>query len=311
MKIALFDDFALGVVRGDRIIDVSAALPADIAAAPGRYRMNLIIERFGELRDAIAGATMGDGRPLSSVRLRAPSPAPSKMVFAIGNYHEGVEGASRPLGMFLKAPSTILDPGGVVELPPDDAIIFHHEAELAVVIGRRCRNVSRQEALSCVFGYTGLIDVSARGMGSGVGFIDKSFETFCPLGPWITLADEIPDPQNLSVKLWENDQPRQDYHTSDMEHQVVNLIAYASRVTTLMPGDVIACGTNHQGLGPMQDGETCTLEVEHVGRLSVTVSDPSKRKWPMAIDSNIGHAVREWRRSGVMNPETAYTRRIA
>ncbi|WP_404478863.1 fumarylacetoacetate hydrolase family protein [Novosphingobium sp. BL-52-GroH] len=281
-------------------------------ALPGLYRMNALIESFDEFRGAIEKAATGAGRPLAEAQLRAPVQRPVQMLFAMGNYHEGLEGTARPLGLFLKASSTILDPGGTVVLPSDDAKIFHHEAEIAVVIGKECKDVAAEDALDVVFGYTGIIDVSARGMGMGVGFIDKSFETFCPMGPWITLTDEITDPQNVSVRLWQNDQPRQEYHTSDMEHQIRNLIAYASHITRLYPGDIIACGTNHQGLGPMQDGETTTLEVEGVGRLTVKVSDPHGRRWPMEIDPNIGRAIRQWRKDGThLDPATSYAGRIA
>ncbi|WP_404477547.1 fumarylacetoacetate hydrolase family protein [Novosphingobium sp. BL-52-GroH] len=306
----MIDDYVPALIRGEDVIDLSSVLP-DIMAVPGHYRMNLLIERFADLRGAIEAAGTGAGRSLTDVRLRAPVPRPVQMLFAMGNYHEGLKGTSRPLGLFLKASSSILDPGGTVVLPSDDAKIFHHEAEIAVVIGKECKDVAPQDALDQVFGYTGIIDVSARGMGAGVGFIDKSFETFCPMGPWITLKDEIPDPQDVAVRFWEDDQPRQDYHTGDMEHPIRNLIAYASHITRLYPGDIIACGTNHQGLGPMQDGETSTLEVEGVGRLTVKVSDPHGRRWPMEIDPNIGRAIKAWRKDGThLDPATSYAGRI-
>jgi 2-keto-4-pentenoate hydratase/2-oxohepta-3-ene-1,7-dioic acid hydratase in catechol pathway len=312
MKIALFNDYVPGLVRGDEIIDVGGVLPKSIMDAPPVYRMNLLIERFADVRSDLEKALTRPGRSLSSVRLRAPSPMPSQMLFAMGNYHEGLVGTSRPLGLFLKAPSSILDPGGTVVLPRNDAKIFHHEGELAVVISRHCRSISAPEALEYVFGYSGVIDVSARGLGPGVGFAEKSFETFCPMGPWITLQDEIPDPQNLAIRYWENDQMRQDYHTREMEHTVAALLSFASHVTALRPGDVVACGTNHQGLGPMQDAETATLEVERVGKLTVSVRDELKRRWPMQIDPNIGVAIREWRTSGTpLDPEKAFMRRIA
>lgn len=311
MKLALFDDYIPGLVRGDGVVDLRPILPDHLQTIPPLYRVNALIDCFDQVRGRISELADAPVRPLSEVRLRAPVPLPSQMLFAMGNYHEGLTGTARPLGLFLKAPTTVLDPGGAVVLPPDDAVIFHHEAELGVIIGRTCRSVSASEALDYVFGYTGVIDVSARGIGAGVGFVDKSFETFCPLGPWISLTDEIPDPQNLSVRLWEDDQPRQDYHTRDMEHSVAALIAYASHVTRLRPGDVIACGTNHQGLGPMQNGETARLEVENIGALSVTVSDPLGRKWPKQIDPNIGVAIREWRTNGVpLNPATAFMKRL-
>src|SRR5438105_1259729 len=110
MKVGLIDDYIPVAVRGEEVVDLSTVLPADILAAPGRYRMNLLIERFAELRERIeAVAATGKGRPLASARLRAPVSAPTQMLFAQGNYHEGLKGTHRPLGLFLKAPSTILD----------------------------------------------------------------------------------------------------------------------------------------------------------------------------------------------------------
>ena len=207
-----------------------------------------------------------------------------------------------PLNMFLKAPSSIIDPGETIVLTEDDAVIFHHEAELAPVIGRRAKNVSAQNSLEYVFGYTCLIDVSARCAGRGQDLADKSPDTFCPLGPWIVTRDEIPDPQKLSVRLWVDGVLRQDYNTDDMEHPVSDLIAWTSDVLTLEPGDVLGCGTNHQGLGPLQDAETVAMEIERIGRMEFTVRDPLKRRWPVGIDRGIGPAVVKLRCTGVRPP---------
>ena len=111
----------------------------------------------------------------------------------------------------------------------------------------------------------------------------KSFDTFAPLGPCIVTADEIPEPNNLAVKFWNNGDLRHDYTTNDMEHWVPELIAFATTIMTLNSGDVIACGTNHEGLGPLQDGEVAEIEIQGIGRMSVTVSDPLKRSWERGI----------------------------
>lgn len=297
MKIAIFNDYRPGLVRGEEILDLSEIAGDSVMSQRPRDRMLSFIERFEALRPAIEKAE-GPAIPLSKVTLHAPVPRPGKILMGQGNYHENVPSPKAPLGMFLKPSSAILDPGGTVVFPPDDGEIFHHEAELAVVIGKVARNVSEAEALSYVFGYSCLIDVSLRSQTAGVGLTAKGFDTFAPLGPWITTADDIPDPQKLSVKLWENDQPRQDYNTDDMEHSVAAIIAWASSKVTLEPGDVLGCGTNHQGIGPMQDGETCTIEIERIGRLTVNVSDPLKRRWPFQIDPGIGKHVRDWKLSG-------------
>lgn len=313
MKLALFDDYVPGLVNDSQIVDLSAAVGKSVMELPPTLRMAGIISEFDRLRSRIAEAASGQGKPLASVRLRAPMPRPSKMLFGLGNFRENIKADIKPLGLYLKSPSSILDPGGTVKLPDFDAIIFHHEAELGFIIGKRGRDISPDNAMDYVFGYTCIIDVSARGLGSGVGFIDKSQDTFCPMGPWIVTKDEIADPHKLDIKLWENDQLRQDYNTSDIEHPIPEIIAWASKIGTLEPGDVFACGTNHQGLGPMQDGETCSLEVERVGRLTVNVQDPLKRRWPFAIDRGMGQAVRKWKQTGAFpKPEEMFqTKRIA
>jgi len=313
MKLALFDNYIPGVMNDGRIVDLSAAVGESVMALAPVLRMNAIISEFDRLHDRIADAATGRGKPLESVRLRAPAPRPSKMMFGIGNYRENVDGEISPLGLYLKSPSAILDPGGTVNLPAADAIIFHHEAELGFVIGKRGRDIPPASAMEHVFGYTCIIDVSARGLGTGIGFIDKSQDTFCPMGPWIVTREQIPDPHKLDIKLWENDQLRQDYNTSDIEHPISEIIAWASKIATLEVGDVFACGTNHQGLGPMQDGETCSLEIESVGRLTVNVRDPLGRRWPFGIDRGVGQAVRRWKLTGAFpKPEEMFqTRRIS
>jgi len=313
MKLALFNDYVPGVVNGDRIVDLRGIVGPAVMNLSPVDRMPAIIADFDRLRPKIAGSASSQGLPLSEVQLRAPVPRPSKMLFGLGNYRENVNGDIAPLGLFLKSPSSILDPGGTVKLPPIDAVIFHHEAELGFVIGKRGKDIPEAEAFEYVFGYTCIVDVSARGLGAGVLFLDKSSDTFCPMGPWIVTRDEVPDPQKLSVKFWENDELRQDYNTEDMEHPVREIIAWASKIATLEAGDVFACGTNHQGLGPMQDGETGTIEIERIGRMTDKVEDPQKRRWPAGIDRGVGKAVRQWKLTGVRpNPDEMFqTKRIA
>jgi 2-keto-4-pentenoate hydratase/2-oxohepta-3-ene-1,7-dioic acid hydratase in catechol pathway len=313
MKLALFNDYIPGLVVGEQIIDLSESVGRQVMESAPPDRMTAVITDFERLRPNLAAAAGQRGRPLAEVRLRAPMPRPSKMLFGLGNYHENVKGQVAPLGLFLKSPSSILDPGGTVRLPPIDAVIFHHEAELAFVIGKRGKDIPEAEALDYIFGYTCIVDVSARGLGGGVLFIDKSPDTFCPMGPWITTRDEIPDPQRLRVRFWENEELRQDYNTDDMEHSVREIVAWASSIATLEVGDVFACGTNHQGLGPMQDGESGTIEVDGIGRMTVKVEDPQKRRWPFGIDRGVGKAVRQWKLTGIRpNPDEMFqTKRIA
>jgi len=313
MRLALFNDYVPGVVNGDRVVDLSDVVGPAVMNVSPVDRMSALIADFERLRAKIAGSAGSPGRLLAEVRLRAPMPHPSKMLFGLGNYRENVNGEIAPLGLFLKSPSSILDPGGTVKLPPLNAVIFHHEAELGFVIGKRGKNIPEAEAMGHVFGYTCIVDVSARGLGQGVLFLDKSSDTFCPMGPWIVTRDEVPDPQKLSVKFWENDELRQDCNTDDMEHPIREIVAWASKIATLEVGDVFACGTNHQGLGPMQDGETGTIEIERIGRMTVRVEDPQKRRWPVGIDRGVGKAVRQWKLTGVRpNPDEMFqTKQIA
>jgi 2-keto-4-pentenoate hydratase/2-oxohepta-3-ene-1,7-dioic acid hydratase in catechol pathway len=138
-----------------------------------------------------------------------------------------------------------------------------------------------------VFGVTGMIDVSARADGRSSwrqgSWMGKSFDTFAPIGPCITTLDEVEDPNALHVQFWNEGDLRHDYTTDDMEHRVPQLIEFATGIMTLHSGDLIACGTNHEGLGPLQDGETCALEVEKVGRMTVHVKDPLKRTWERGV----------------------------
>jgi len=154
MKLALFNDYVPGVVNGDRIVDLSGIVGPAVMNLPPADRMLALIADFDRLRPKIAERTSSQGLPLSEVQLRAPVPRPSKMLFGLGNYRENVNGDVAPLGLFLKSPSSILDPGGTVRLPPIDAVIFHHEAELGFVIGKRGKDIPEAEALNYVFGYT-------------------------------------------------------------------------------------------------------------------------------------------------------------
>jgi 2-keto-4-pentenoate hydratase/2-oxohepta-3-ene-1,7-dioic acid hydratase in catechol pathway len=246
-----------------------------------------LITHFDELRPEIEERVgRGDGKPLGDVRLRSPLTRPSKIICLMGNYREGTDRPLQILDLFLKSPEGISGDGDTVVLPPHEADIFHHEAELAVVIGRDAKDLSEAGALDAVFGYVAYNDVSARGLGrTGINsFLGKSFDTFAGFGPWIVTRDEIPDPQALTVTVDVNGERRQDYATSDMERPVTELLAYISSVTTLHPGDVICCGTNHQGLGSMQDGDTVVTTVSGIGSFSLHVRDDLKREWPRGVD---------------------------
>ncbi|MEY2473119.1 MAG: hypothetical protein QOK28_2448 [Actinomycetota bacterium] len=207
--------------------------------------------------------------------------APPSKVLAIGlNYADharesGMEPPKNPL-IFVKTNNSICFDGDPIRWDADASSQVDYEAELAVVIGTQARRVSEADALDYVFGYTCCNDVSARDaqFGDQQWVRGKSFDTFCPLGPAIVTADEIPDPQNLAIKCRVNGETLQDSNTSEMIFGVAHLIAYCSRFMTLEVGDIIATGTPF-GVGfsrtppiYLQDGDVCEIDIEKIGVLT-------------------------------------------
>jgi len=282
VKILFFDDWKLGVLRGDAVIDVSQAVRDIPHTGPGNLISGLI-ERFADYRARLEeAANRGQGVPLSQVRIRPPLPKPGNIVCMAVNYMEdGTRAEPAPLNAFHKSPNAVIGNGDTMVLPDVPATIFEGEAELALVIGRRATRVSAAEAMSYVFGYLNFIDGSARGLPpAGNTFYQmKSRDTFAPMGPYLVTADEIPDPHKLQVRLWVNGTLKQNFNTSDMAHKIPRCIEWVSSIHTLEPGDVLATGTNHRGLSAFQDGDLIELEVEGLGRLSVHVRDDLKRSW--------------------------------
>jgi 2-keto-4-pentenoate hydratase/2-oxohepta-3-ene-1,7-dioic acid hydratase in catechol pathway len=233
--------------------------------------------------DALRTAVDRPGRPTvdaSEVEIQAPVPRPGKIV-AIGlNYRDharegGVELPATPM-VFAKFATSVVPDGAVVEWDPALTSEVDLEAELGVVIGRTARRVSEADALSHVVGYTCVNDVSARDL----QFADKQFvrakslDTFCPMGPVLVTADEIPDPQALSIKGILNGTAVQDSSTSEMVFGVAQLVSFCSQAFTLEPGDVIATGTPAGVLVyrtpkvMLKDGDEMTIEIERIGRLT-------------------------------------------
>jgi 2-keto-4-pentenoate hydratase/2-oxohepta-3-ene-1,7-dioic acid hydratase in catechol pathway len=299
MKLVLFQSGSSsrvqpGVLTDRGIVDVSDIAAVREGTTP-QQTMVAIIDGFDGLRAAFEKrAASGIVVAADKVKLLAPLPRPGKMLCCIGNYWEHQQREARPLNMFLKNPDAVIGPGDTVVLPEmTEPWVFHHEAELAIVIKGPAKNVKAADWKNAVFGYTCLIDVSARGEGRSTwrsrSWMGKSFDTFGPLGPCIATADDIPDPNKLHVQFWNDGQLRHDYNTEDMEHTVPELVEWASAIMTLNSGDVIGCGTNHEGLGPLQDGELAEIEIERIGHMAVSVKDPLKRTWErgvyMGVDS--------------------------
>ena len=282
MKLAYFDDYRLGVVLGDDIVDVTAVVRDIPHLGPGDL-INGVIARFADYRARIeTAAAAGKPLPLASVKLRAPLPRPGNIDCMAVNYMEdGTRDAPAPINAFHKSPGAIIGPGETMVLPDVPASVFEGEAEIAVVIGKRANKVKAADAMQYVFGYVNFIDGSARGLppSNNVFFQMKSRDTFAPIGPWIVTADEIADPQRLQVRLWNDGVLRQNFNTSDMAHDIKRCIEWVTSIHTLEPGDILATGTNHRGLHPFQDGETIELETEGLGRLRFHVRDDLKRTW--------------------------------
>jgi 2-keto-4-pentenoate hydratase/2-oxohepta-3-ene-1,7-dioic acid hydratase in catechol pathway len=222
------------------------------------------------------------GEPANVGRLLAPL-EPSAILCIGLNYRKHAEEGGKPVPvhpvLFMKTPAAVQNPSGPIVLPRrlrSDKVDY--ECELAVVIGRECKNVRRQNALDYVLGYTCGNDVSARDWqaqwGGGQWCRGKTFDTFCPLGPCLVTADEIPNPNQLKIKTILNGQAMQDWTTEDMIFDVPTLIEFLSGSTTLRPGTVIMTGTPH-GVGfartpPvwLKPGDEVTVEIEKIGRLT-------------------------------------------
>ena len=229
MKLVFYDDFKLGAISGNNVVDLSGAV-SGIAHSSPQDLLNRIIEDFSTHRSALDRAiSQGSGTPLDQVSLRSPLPKPNNIVAMAVNYMEdGTRDAPAPINAFHKSANAVIGPGDTMVLPDVPATIFEGEAEMALVIGKRASNVSAEDAFDYIFGYVNFIDGSARGLPpAGNTFYQmKSRETFAPMGPWLVTADEIADPQNLQVRLWVNEELKQNFNTNDMAHQIPRVIEW-------------------------------------------------------------------------------------
>jgi 2-keto-4-pentenoate hydratase/2-oxohepta-3-ene-1,7-dioic acid hydratase in catechol pathway len=296
MKLVLFNEGKAGVLSARGVVDVSEALKA-YAPRTGEEAMEAIIANWDAVKGELARLEQsGAAVPLDSVKLQAPLPRPPKIMCMGANYKENGTRPVSPMWGFLKNPEGVIGPGGTCVLPKFDANVFHHEPELVVVMGKRGKDISQANAMDYVFGYTAGVDGSARegttGSNGGGTRLGKNFDTFAPLGPCIVTKDEIAAPHNLNVRLSVDNELRGAYNTDDMAHQIPECIEFFSSFMTVTPGDLLFTGTNHQGLGAMQDGDLIEIDIEKVGKFSFKVSDPLKRKWARGVDTATAEAVR-------------------
>ena len=273
MKILRFNGARVGVSDGRKVVDVSELCGAGEADWPP-VAMNRLIRDFNALRPELERRLQAEpGVPVDQVRLETPVPWPNKLMAYPVNYHDHAKEMASPglanvQGYFLKANSSLSGPDDAIELPALPGREVHHECEIAIVIGKAGRQIPADRALEHVFGFACLLDMTVRGKEERV--FRKSYDTFTPVGPWIVTADEVPDPSSMEMKLWVNDDLRQHANTRDLIVDMRQMVAVASSASTLQPGDLIATGTP-AGVGPVRDGDVITIEVAHVGRMSVKV----------------------------------------
>lgn len=299
MKLATFarnGNMGAGVVLdAERILDLAAAMAGTPAGDAARGGLLPLLEAGSDALDAVRAAAANPPAsavlPLADVALKAPILYPRKLFCLAGNYAEHIREGGQDVTdkdrvtprVFMKPPTTtIIGPHDAIRIPPVGQKI-DWEAELAVVIGRRGKAIPLSEALSYVAGYTVMNDVSERGLkirerdqsSEWDRFFDwlngKWLDTFAPMGPWVVTADEIPDPQRLSISLWVNTQQMQQGNTGQMIFTVADLIHYISQIITLEPGDVIATGTPAGvGMGRgifLKPGDRVRIEIERIGVL--------------------------------------------
>jgi 2-keto-4-pentenoate hydratase/2-oxohepta-3-ene-1,7-dioic acid hydratase in catechol pathway len=254
-----------------------------VPLAVGTSATNEALGRIGvaALATPLTASPHGAALRLEDVRLLAPVPHPDKIMCLGGNYaaHAREERKEVPRfpNIFAKLPNSIVGSGGLVELPSVDQSI-DYEGELCVVIGRQASHLTPENALECVFGYTVANDVSARTWQLRVSqwTVGKSFDTFCPIGPWVATRDEIPDPENLHLRTRVNGRTVQDASTSAMVVSVSETLAYITQAITLEAGDLVLTGTpegvGHNKVPPvyLQDGDTVEVEIDRIGVLHNT-----------------------------------------
>jgi 2,4-didehydro-3-deoxy-L-rhamnonate hydrolase len=287
MKLCRFDDNHLGIVFKDRVYDVSYVLERLPRYGWPFPHGDLVVENLDAIAAQLANVEyFGEGLPLDDVALCSPIGNPAKVVAAPVNYHahilesvaDAVINANRPVlkigtaGLFLKATSSIVGPTEGIDLHFPDRRT-DHEVELAVVIGKTCKNVTEADALDVVAGYCIGLDITIRGPEDRS--FRKSLDTYTVLGPWLTTTDQIADPDSLQLELRVNGAQRQNANTSSLIFSVRKLIAWASEWYTLHPGDVLLTGTP-EGVGPIAAGDTIEASVEGLGAIRVAVRASSE-----------------------------------
>ena len=273
MRLCRFGENRLGVVDGDQVRDVTAALeelPAYRYPFPAGDMLMANLEKVATRARALA--TSSAPMPLDGLTLLSPVANPNKIIGAPVNYRKGGEddaaiAAAMSIGLFLKANSSLAGPSDGIALRMMERQI-DYEVELAVIVGKQGLNIRRDDALKYVGGYAVALDITPHGKEERS--LRKSCETYSVIGPWLVTADEIPDPTSLNLRLDVNGERRQDGNTRQMIRGVAALIEYASSFYTLYPGDIFLSGTP-AGVGPLRPGDELTASIEKIGTMRVKV----------------------------------------
>ena len=295
MRVASIKPDELAIVDGEELV-----LIREILALKGflsqRASMIDFIAHYDSVKNILGSVVSTATRVgLDPALLKPPVERPSKIWAAAFNYKRGTSEIKDAAGRgetlkftpeqalemtFLKPSSAVIGPEQTILIPKGERVVYP-ELELCVVIGKEARNVAEDSALDYVFGYTVMLDMTARGPnppGTGVGScrsVRKGFETFAPIGPWITTRDEIPDPHHLTMNLWIDGELRQSANTSGMINGVAELVSFLSEVTTLLPGDLISTGNPDSPAfqRKLVAGEKLKAEIENIGAMNLFVGN--------------------------------------
>jgi 2-keto-4-pentenoate hydratase/2-oxohepta-3-ene-1,7-dioic acid hydratase in catechol pathway len=295
MRVASIKPDELALVDGEELV-----LIREILALKGflsqRASMIDFIAQYDSVKNILGSIVSTAKRVrLDPALLKPPVERPSKIWAAAFNYKRGTSDIKDAAGRgetlkftpeqalemtFLKPSSAVIGPEQTILIPKGERVVYP-ELELCVVIGKEARNVAKTDALDHVFGYTVMLDMTARGPnppGTGVGScrsVRKGFETFAPIGPWITTRDEIPDPHHLTMNLWIDGELRQSANTSGMINGVAELVSFLSEVTTLLPGDLISTGNPDSPAfqRKLVAGEKLKAEIENIGAMNLFVAN--------------------------------------
>ena len=295
MRVASVKPNHLAVIKDDSFILIDEGL-AEQGLLPESPSMIDFMTRYDLLKNSLDSViAKGKRLKLDPTLLKAPVERPSKIWAAAFNYKRGTSDIKDAAGRgetlkftpeqalemtFLKPSSAVIGPEQTILIPKGERVVYP-ELELCIVIGTEARNVAKNIALDYVFGYTVMLDMTARGPnppGTGVGScrsVRKGFETFAPIGPWITTRDEIVDPHHLTMNLWIDGELRQSANTSGMINGVAELVSFLSEVTTLLPGDLISTGNPDSPAfqRKLVAGEKLKAEIENIGAMNQFVGN--------------------------------------